>query len=85
MVELEHFEHSVIRHLDLGEQHVHVAGKSASHRMDGEKDGLAGADFTWLASEARYAVGTASHCGFWPMAAESFDAIGRLGVDRHIG
>ena len=64
MVELEHFEHDVIRHLGLGEQHVHVAGKTARHRMDGEKDGLAGADFTWLAYEARYAVGAASHCGF---------------------
>ena len=36
VVDLVHLEDDVVRHLGLGEQHVHVPGQPAGHRVDAE-------------------------------------------------
>jgi hypothetical protein len=36
LVDLVHLEHDVVGHLGLGQQHVHVAGHAAGHRVDAE-------------------------------------------------
>ena len=38
VVDLVHLQHDVVGHLGLGQQHVHVAGHAAGHRMDAEAD-----------------------------------------------
>jgi hypothetical protein len=35
-VDLVHLHHDVVGHLGLGQQHVHVAGHAARHRVDGK-------------------------------------------------
>ena len=36
LVDLVHLEHDVVRHVGLGQQHVHVAGHAAGNRVDAE-------------------------------------------------
>jgi hypothetical protein len=36
LVDLVHLHHDVVGHLGLGQQHVHVAGHAAGHRVDGK-------------------------------------------------